>query len=232
MDEQDEYLRQIIAAVRQHPDGSLERRKAMHQLLSYVQRLPGLAKCSHPDYSDVLSATLVMVSIRIHEFQPRSNSFSSSLATWINYSLRHKYRILELYQNNSSDTLSLDNPILDEEGRKETFTALVADPHPCTIWEIEAQIEQWQQQEKNVSVGVKMWQYIEQDPEGRLRSCHPRQNPECNCQLLSQRMLLKNPPDKLPAFAKEFNIPYQTLVYHWKNKGLPLLQTIARELGY
>lgn len=204
----------------------------MHQVLSYVQRLPGLARCSHPNYPDVLNATLVMVSTRIQEFQPCSDSLSSSLAAWINYRLRHKYRILELYRHNSCDTLSLDNSILIEEGRKETFTALVADPHPCTIWEIEAQIEQWQQQEKYVSVGVNMWQYIEQDPEGRLRSCHPRQNPECNCQLLSQRMLLKNPPDKLPAFAKEFNIPYPTLVSHWKNKGLPLLQAIARELGY
>lgn len=232
MDEQDEYLRQIIAAVCQHPDGSMERRKAMHQLLSYIQRLPGLAKCSHPDYPDVLNATLAMVSTRIQEFQPRSDSLSSSLATWINYGLRHRYRILELYQHNPSDTLSLDNSILKEEGRKETFTDIVADPHPSTIWEIEAQIEQWQQQEKYVSVGVKMWQYIEQDPEGRLRDCHPRQNPECNCQLLSQRMLLKNPPDKLPAFAREFNIPYQTLVSHWRNRGLPLLQAIARELGY
>ncbi len=76
MDEQDEYLRQIIAAVGQHPGGSLERRKAMHQLLSYVQRLPGLARCSHPEYPDVLNATLTMVSIRVQEFQPRS------LAVW------------------------------------------------------------------------------------------------------------------------------------------------------
>lgn len=222
MDEQDEYLRQIIVAVCQPPDGSLERKKAMNHLLSYIPRLPGLAKCSHLDYPDVLSATLAMVSTRIQEFQPRSDSLSSSLATWINYKLRHKYRISELYQHNSSDPLPLDNSI----------TPLVADPHPSTIWDIEAQIEQWQQQEKYVRVGVKIWEYIEQDPEGRLRSCHPRQNRECNCQLLSQRMLLKNPPDRLPAFAKEFNIPYQTLVYHWKNKGLPLLQSIARELGY
>jgi len=232
MDKQDEYLRQIIAAVRQHPDGSLERRKAMHQLLSCVQRLPRLAKCSHPDYPDVLNATLAIVNTQFQEFQPCSDSLSSSLATWINYRLRHKYRILELYQQNSSHTLSIDNSILKEEGRKQSFTALVADPHPCNLWEIEAQIEQWQQQGKYVSVGVKMWQYIDQDPEGRLRDCHPRQKPECNCQLLSQRMLLKNLPDKLPAFAREFNIPYQTLVSHWKNRGLPLLQTIARELGY
>lgn len=206
--------------------------KAMHQLLSYVQCLPGLAKCSHPEYPDVLSATLAMVSTQIQEFQPRSDSFSSSLAAWINYRLRHKYRILDLHRHNSSDILPLDRRIPNEEGSRKTFTDLVADPHPSTIWEIEAQIEQWQQQEKYVSVGVKMWQYIEQDPEGRLRDCHPRQNPECNCQLLSQRMLLKNPPDKLPALAREFNIPYQTLVSHWKNRGLPLLQAIARELGY
>lgn len=232
MDEQDEYLRQIIAAVCQYPDGSRERRKAMHQMLSYIQRLPGLAKCSHPDYPEVLSATLAMVSTQIQEFQPGYDSLSKSLVGWINKKLRHKYRILELYRPNPLVTLSLDHPIGYEEGPGGTFTELISDPHPSTIWEIEAQIEQWQQQEKNVRVGIKIWQYIEQDPEGRLRSCHPRQNPECNCQILSKRILLKNPPDKLPEFAREFNIPYQTLVSHWKSKGLSLLQTIARELGY
>ena len=232
MDEQDEYLRQIIAALRQHPNGSREWKKAMRQLLSYVQRLPGLAKCSHPDYPEVLSETLTLVSKQIQEFQPCYDSLSSSLAGWINKKLRHKYRTLELYRANPFVTLSLDRPIGYEEDPGGTFTELIPDPQPSTIWEIEAQIEQWQQQEKNVSVGIKIWQYIEQDPEGRLRSCHPRQNPECNCQVLSQRILLKNPPDKLPDLAKKFNIPYQTLVSHWKSKGLPLLQTIARELGY
>ena len=233
MDKQDEYLRQIIAALRQHSKGSREWRTAMNQLLSYVQRLLELAKCSHPDYPEVLSETLDLVSTQIQEFQPRYDSLSSSLAGWIYKKLRHKYRTLELYRANPCATLSLDYPIgYEEDPGGTTLTELIPDPQPSTIWEIEAQVEQWQQQEKNVSVGNKIWRYIEQDPEKRLRSCHPRQNPECNCQLLSQRILLKNPPDKLPDLAKKFNIPYQTLVSHWKSKGLPLLQTIARELGY
>ena len=215
MDEQDEYLRQIIAALRQHPNGSREWKTAMRQLLSYVQRLPGLAKCSHPDYPEVLSETLTLVSKQIQEFQPCYDSLLSSLAGWINKKLRHKYRTLELYRANPFVTLSLDHPIKYEEDPGGTFTELIPDPQPSTIWEIEAQIEQWQKQEKNVSVGNKIWHYIEQDPQRRLRSCHPRQNPECNCQLLSQRILLKNPPDKLPELAKKFNIPYQTLVSHW-----------------
>jgi len=43
---------------------------------------------------------------------------------------------------------------------------------------------------------------------------------------------LKEPPDKLKAIAKEFDIKYQTLVSFWKRKGLPLVQEIATQFGY
>ncbi|HEY9652310.1 MAG TPA: hypothetical protein V6C95_16750, partial [Coleofasciculaceae cyanobacterium] len=75
-------------------------------------------------------------------------------------------------------------------------------------------------------------QYIKQDPEQKLRQCHPKASPNCNCQLLSQRISLKSPPDKFSQLARELNINYQTLVQHWKRSCLPLLQTIAINLGY
>ena len=232
MDKQDDHLHQIITAVCQHPDSSREWRKAMHQLLSYIQRLPGLARCSHPDYPEVLNDTLALVPEKIQEFQPDPSSLTNSLVNWINYKLRHKYRVLELYQPASSEQLSLDNLVRTEEGSRETFTDLLPDPRPSNIWELEDLLEQWQQQQKTESIGTKLRHYIEQDPEGKLRSCVSRKHPKCNCHLLSQRLYLKNPPDNLTRFASEFNIPYQTVVTHWKKKGLPLLQEIARELGY
>ena len=230
MDEDD--LLKIITSVCQHPDGSWKWRKAMHQLLSYIQRLPGLASCSHSDYPEVMNDTLALVRERIQEFQPAPSSLTSSLVNWINYKLRHKYRILELYQPAPSNLLSLDNLVWTEEGSRETFADFVPDPRPSSIWELEDQIEQWQQQQRTESIGTKLRHYIEQDPESKLRSCVSRKHPECNCHLLSQRLYLRNPPDNLARFANEFNIPYPTVVAHWKKKGLPLLQEIARELGY
>lgn len=231
MNQQDERLRQIITAVRQLADGSREWRKAVHQLLSYIQGLPGLARCSHPDYPEVLNDTLALVCEKIQEFQPDSASLTSSLVVWINYKLRHKYRVLELYQYAPAHSISIDNQVRTEEESKATFAEQLPDPHPSNIWELEAEIERWQQQRNIESVGTRLRQYIEQDPEGKLRSCSSRKYPNCNCYLLSQRLYLRNPPDNLARFASEFNVPYQTVVSHWKNKGLPLLQAIAHELG-
>ncbi len=74
--------------------------------------------------------------------------------------------------------------------------------------------------------------YVEQDPDKKLRNCHPRNYPECNCQMLSQRLIFKGSPDKLVNIAEEFAISYKTLHSHWVRKAIPLLQEILIELGY
>lgn len=231
MDEQDELLQQLITVVTQYPNGSREWRKAMYHLLSSIQTLPGLARRAHPDYPEVLNVTLDSVSQNIWEFQPRSSSLTKDFVNWINYRLRHKYRVLELNQNASSKLISIDSPVSTKPGSK-TFADRLADPRPSNIWELEAEIEQWQQQQTTESIGRRLRQYIEQDPEGKLRSCASRRYPKCNGHLLSQRKYLQNPPDNLAKFAREFEIPYITVVKHWTNRALPLLQTIALEFGY
>ncbi|NET69784.1 MAG: hypothetical protein F6K62_01645 [Sphaerospermopsis sp. SIO1G2] len=82
----------------------------------------------------------------------------------------------------------------------------------------------------------KSWQkledYIQEDPEHLLRNCHPKENPDCNCQYLAQKLLLQDPREKLTKIAKKLDIIYSTLNSHWKNKCLPLLQKILGDLGY
>lgn len=251
MSERDEQLRVLIAAVCENRIGSLSWRKAMNQLILEIQQLPGLARSSHPDYLVALDDTLLKLGEEIQEFEPRHPSLEKSLVTWINLKLRLKYEVRTLHFPNRVRTrnltkpkssqaefqaqaqkppLSLDIPLGDD--RSETLGTQLAASTPQTLWEIEAQIRREQQQRKNQTIGVQLKLYIEQDPEGKLRRCHPQAYPECNCQILSQRLLLRYPPDKLALIAREFNINYHTLNWHWKNKGLPLLQTIAKALGY
>ena len=78
----------------------------------------------------------------------------------------------------------------------------------------------------------KMLLYIKTDPEGRLRNCHPHKYPQFNCHELAKRQLLKDPPDRWKDITEELQVPYSTGVAHWQRKCLPLLQTIAQELGY
>jgi hypothetical protein len=86
------------------------------------------------------------------------------------------------------------------------------------------------QQEQLLAV-EELKRYIEQDPEEKLRNCQPRGRPNCNCQTLSQKILLANSPNEIIKITKELNIPYQTLLAHWKRKCIPLLQEIARDFG-
>lgn len=87
------------------------------------------------------------------------------------------------------------------------------------------------------SLARQMKCYIEEDPEMRLRNCHPRNNANLDCQLLSQKLLLEEPPLNPRQVAKELTapekkMPEQTVYDRWRNYCLPLLRTIARELGY
>ena len=220
MSERDEQLRQLIKAVCQATPQSWQWQQAMTLLLTQVLTLPGLARSSHPNYPDVLNETLAEFGDRLcREFQPQpSLSLEASLVAWINKKLRLKYRVLDLHECSGESALPLEIDL--------------PAPAPCTIWELDAEIAQQQQQRQTMRAGQRLQQYVERDPEARLRQCHPGAYPQANAQILSQRLLLKSPPDTLAEIARELAVPYQALYWHWKHKVLPLLQEIAQNFGY
>lgn len=243
MDEQEERLRQLITAVCQHPDGSREWRKAMSRLIIFLQGLPEFRKYSRqdcPDYFlDALNQTWDWFSRNIKNFKPRTSSTRTDLVRWLN-----GYLYWRLRDSNSPNTthLSLDETISDADSgqitswleRVSEHGQLLGTPsNPSGLSGLEIYLEQQQRQSEQHLV-IELANYIEQDPKRKLQNCYPRQHPECNCQVLSQRLLFvfKNPPDKLADIAREFQINYQTLRSHWQSKGIPLLQKIAIELGY
>lgn len=242
MDNQEERLRQLIAAVYQYPDGSREWRKAMSRLIIVLQGLPEFRKYSRPDcpdyFLDALNQTWEWFSRNIRNFKPRTSSIRSDLVRWLNGYLY--WRLKDL--NSSTTHLSLDEIILDaDDGEITTWLDRVSEQgqllgtrsNPRVLDGLEIYIEQ-QQRESEQRLVVSLALYIEQDPQGQLQNCYPRQHPECNCQILSQRLLFifKNPPDKLADIARECQINGQTLYSHWRLKGIPLLQEIAIKLGY
>ncbi len=226
----DEQLYRLIAQVCQQPLKSPKRRKAMNLLLVEIQQLPGLGKSSHPDYLDALNRTFEWINRQLcQDFDRDRPLIQKRLLQWVNSYL--SWRLKDLYSQKKGDR-SLDAPITDNQTETSLLELL-----PTTNFEIPTrsgldtyieQIEREQQQQ----VGLKLEQYVEEDPDEKLRNCHPQTYPNCNCQLLSSRVLLKNPPDKFSAIAREHNINYQTLKSHWERNCRPLLQAIALELGY
>jgi hypothetical protein len=251
MDERDAHLRRLIETVQQQPKSSLHWRKAMNQLLRELQHLPGLAKSTHPDYAAVLNDTWMALGDAIQEFEPRQESLESSLTAWINLKLRLKFKVRELHAPptaaNSARAksrsaiadfkaqarktpLSLDAPIGADDNSR--FGDQLPTPSACTLWELEDEIRQEQARQQRTRIGLELQHYIQTDPDEKLRQCHPQAHPDCHCQMLGLRLLLKHPPDRLANIAREYSINYHTLNWHWKNRGIPLLQAIAQNLGY
>lgn len=207
----DEQLYQLIAQVCQYPWKSPKRQKAMNLLLREIQLLPGLGKSPHPDYLDALNNTFEWVNRQIcQDFNPARPLVQKRLLQWINSYLY--WRIKDLYLQGKSDrTYSLDAPIADNQTETSLLELL-----PTTGFEIptrsglDSYIEQIEREQQQI-IGLKLEQYVREDPQEKLRNCRPQSYPNCNCQLLSSRVLLKSAPDKFTVLAKELSINYQTL---------------------
>ncbi len=227
----DEQLQKLINEVCRHPDSSLERQKALNRLLGMIQKLPGIYKSSHQDYSDALNLTWEWVSRKICEFEKRSPSLEKSLVIWINGYL--KWRIKDLYIPNSNYTISLDRPLRNNEGNETTLLDLLSDPESpsITLDLLDIKIAKIQEQERD-RLGTKIGKYIELDESRKLTDTHLKGNSECHCQLLAMQLLLQKPPHKIIDIAREFNVNNQTLHSHWKRKCLPLLREIGINFGY
>ncbi|MGB3207841.1 MAG: hypothetical protein WBB28_22890 [Crinalium sp.] len=225
MDDLDQRLTTLITQIRQYSPKSRQWRVAMNGLIREIQQLPKLARSSHPDYSQALSLTFEWISKNIFQFQPYSDSVAESLVKWVNGYLR--WRIQDLYSPDKDAPLSLDAPIASDFGE---ITLLDKLPN-FTLSGLDGLIEN-SQREITQRIGLKIELYIEQDPEDKLKNSYPSSSPECNCQFLSQRFVLKEPPDKFADIQRELSIPYTTVNSHWKRKCEPMLQKIAEDLGY
>lgn len=226
----DEQLQALIIEVHHCREVSYARQKALDRLLKTIQRLPGILKSTHPNYPEALNLTWSWVSRNIHNFDPYLPSLRERLVGWINGYLR--WRIRDLYTADSRYSISLDQPLRHDGEEGATLLDQLPDPHyPPTLTLLDLQIIRLQNDEHR-RVGLEVSAYIEHDPDGILRKCHPRRYPECHCQMLAQRLLLQAPPERLTRIADDFTINYQTLNSHWKLKCLPLLQSICRNFGY
>lgn len=162
----DEQLKKLIDEVCCYPDPSLERQKALNRLLMVIQQLPGIYKSGHQDYLEALNQTWEWVSRKICEFEARSPSLQQSLVVWINGYL--KWRIKDLYRPDSNYTISLDRLTRNDQGDETTLLNILPDRQSQNISLdlLDIKIAQIQEVERQC-LGKRIWQYIEQDEEGK-----------------------------------------------------------------
>jgi hypothetical protein len=225
------HLEELLAKVLGSPPHSKARAKNLSHLIRYLQHLPGIRKVNHQDYLLALNQTWEWLSREIDKFQ-RSNtgSLEDELVKWINGYLY--WRIHDLYfpQKTTPLVQSLDTPVSDTD---ITYLDLLSEDGfiEMQLSSLDRYIEKLQQQE-NQSIVHQLEVWIALDPEGELQGSAPKGCPGCNCQILSGKLLLQDPPDSLTKIALELEIPYQTLVSHWKRNCLKLLQNKAKNLEY
>lgn len=223
-------LRQKLAAVLAAPLQSAVRARAMSDLLRIVMYLPGIKKVNHQDYALALNQTWEWMSRSIDEFRSSTDSIECDLVKWINGYLY--WRIHDIYHTiaDRQRPFSLDEKVF-ENG--ETYLDLLSDSGfiDLNLSNLNEHIQLLQQQDdRRIATRIEAW--IESDPERQLQSCYLRDREHCNCQVMSYKIVVKDPPDSLTTIAKNLNIPYQSLVAHWKRRCLPLLQTQSKKLGY
>ena len=226
----EQQLQKLIEEVCRYEEGTPQRQKALNSLLVIVQQFPGIKKDGHQDYLEALNKTWEWFCRSIHKFDnskvDSSESLQITLTRWINGYL--KWRIKDLYASDSHYTISLDQPISNDEGSKVTRLDILSDSQGGSISLdlLDIKIAEIQKRDRK-TWGERITEFIQQDAGNDLKRRCIRNNAECNCQLLSQRLLLAKPSHKIADIARELNVSNQTIYSHWKKKCLPLLKEIG-----
>ncbi|MEL6788525.1 MAG: hypothetical protein AAFO76_14235 [Cyanobacteria bacterium J06607_15] len=224
MKQLNQELAQAIAECRQ--DNLTKRRTSLNRLLILIQQLPGIYTVSHQDYPEAYNRTLMWVCQNIDRFEPTTESVEKSLVIWINGYL--KWRIRDLYISDNSYDLQRVYPT--KNNAELDLIANLPDPQ-VSLSLLDTQIAQMQA-EKAENMGKAIADYIKQDQDKKLTTTFIRQHPQCNCHNLALRLLLEQPPQKISQIARELEVNNQTLYSHWKQKCLPLLQSISQSINH
>ena len=214
---QDERLCQLILNICLLSRDNPQRRKLVDRLLRKLQISPKLSKVSHPYYYEAQNKTWLWLNKHLHEFNPQHSPIQASLVTWVNGHLR--YRIKDLYTSQNSKYLNtVPLEALETSGFYGCLDAL-----NCEIERIE--------REEKQALARDIANYFKGDPQQELRNCHPRNRPDCNCQIIAQKLLLDESPAKMATIARQLNIKEQTIRSFWRRTGFSKIQKIAVKIA-
>jgi uncharacterized protein YjbI with pentapeptide repeats len=224
---------------RQSTPGTREYNNAAYRLLAAIQKLPGLKRNYEPglifrqDYEEIFNDTLLEIIQKICPtddpdcFHSKAGEdYIKSLTNWINYKCRLYYKPKDLIRQNQHKPTSLDRYI--SEGINSTLVENLTDP--LTLNGIDALIDRCQRENQD-RVGKEIRDYINRDPDDKLKDCQSTKYPACNCYDIAQKRLLTDPPVPFRELAEELKMSMGTLTSYWYKNCIPKLQEIANQFG-
>jgi DNA-directed RNA polymerase specialized sigma24 family protein len=141
---------------------------------------------------------------------------------WVLIILRRDCYDVKRSQSNRPRQVSINEPIKSENGQR-TVEDTIADPGITGILKLE--------NEELKDIAQQIENYINTDPDNKLKNCHPRNNRDLNCQVLLRLKLLEQKTTK--EITQELNAREQTVYDRLRNSCLPLIKQITQEeLGY
>lgn len=204
-----ERLNELLAAICQHPYGSLKRQRLLNQLIYHMQqsgKIWGRGDILPQYYEDALQQTWFWFCRNIHKY----DASQANVVTWFNAHL--KFRLLDIRQEIAKEQKTRVNKLQDEESN-------LVDP-----------VDNLPAPEKPQPILEETLKWIETQG-STLSTLHVRSCPHINCQVLLKDKL---PPDVKTwrDLAEKFGKRESTLNHFYNHKCLPCLLDFGRAQGY
>ena len=200
-------LNRLVAEAISYPRSSSKRQKKLNELVRLVSKSGKLWRENVPYYNDALQQMWLYFCRNVEKYNPSR----SSVITWLNYRLKWELQECRFKEENKKG--KFHRPYIREDGQTiDLLESLPAPPdNPLSI--LESTIE-----------------WVETDPEGKLKSVHIQNRPDLTCQILIRYRL---PPETSWEKLKvEFGVPISTLASFYKRQCIPLLQKFGESQGY
>lgn len=212
MDEMEERLRYLIVETCRHASNSTERQQGLTRIVRMIARSDRLWKDNAPDYEDALQQTWLYFCRNLcqattgAQYDPER----SSVTTWLNAYLKRRLqdgcisRQVALAQFASEQKLDQGESI-------DVIETLAAPPDIPPILE-----------------ATREW--VQTDPEGKLRSIHIQGHPQVTCQIL---ILKRLPPEtSWETLADQYSLSVSTLSSFYRRQCIPQLRQFGETQGY
>ncbi|MFL9458355.1 sigma factor [Tolypothrix bouteillei VB521301_2] len=201
MDELNLYLQSLIQEACSHKVNSPQRSKTINSLLRAILKLKRTGGKENEIYEEALYKTMFNVSKTVCEkYDPSRGSFLA----WFNTCVRNQYRDeIRATKRHSSHKQFIRQSNEDD-----------LDPLDRVASGIDASLllETWE----------SFVQWIKDDPDNVLKTCHIEKNPKANCQLLAYKRLVIG--NEWQEIATEVGSTRSVITSHWTRKCQPLLR--------
>jgi RNA polymerase sigma factor (sigma-70 family) len=215
--ELDEQLKQLAITAQKHPPTTEGRRVALTKLINGIlssgklfrpapSRLPSNFFSVYEEiYDEAKQELMLHVCQKIHEYDPER----SSVLRWVNYLMdrRFFYKAIGNFRDRRENRVSQTIPTLDELDNFEPENISLPEPTPLLSEIIRG--------------------YIEEDPEGILRTACIESHPQATFQVL---LLKRLAGESLQKIAKDLGVAVPTLSSFYQRTLKKLAQKIQDDL--